>query len=460
MNRQNWNGKKILVLGAARQGLALARYLSSHGANIVLNDYKSPDLFSVDLQPLQDLGVEMVFGSHPVELLNGIDLLCLSGGIPLSLPIVQQAVHKGIPLSNDSQVFMEAVPCRTIGITGSAGKTTTTTLVGRMTEVGHPAKVWVGGNIGLPLITFVDQMQPEDLVVMELSSFQLDQMTISPDIAAVLNITPNHLDRHGTMQAYIEAKSQILLHQSANNVAVLNRDDPGAWSLAGSVVGSLVTFGFNRPEGEYRGTSFDQGWVWLSTGINEEQLMPREMIMLKGDHNVSNVLAACAIAHAAGITAEAMVNGVAGFSGVPHRLELVRILHGVAWYNDSIATAPERTMAALRSFQEPVVLLLGGRDKNLPWDELVSMTNQGIRHIALFGEAAQMIKSKLQAANGSSATYSVSISSTLQEAINAAQAAARPGDIVLLSPGCTSFDAFKDFEERGEKFRQWVNRLT
>jgi len=329
-----------------------------------------------------------------------------------------------------------------------------------MAEVGHPAKVWVGGNIGLPLITFVDQMQPEDLVVLELSSFQLDQMTISPDIAAVLNITPNHLDRHGTMQAYIEAKSQILLHQSANNVAVLNRDDPGAWSLAGSVVGSLVTFGFNRPEGEYRGTSFDQGWVWLSTGINEEQLMPREMIMLKGDHNVSNVLAACAIAHAAGITAEAMVNGVAGFSGVPHRLELVRILHGVAWYNDSIATAPERTMAALRSFQEPVVLLLGGRDKNLPWDELVSMTNQGIRHIALFGEAAQMIRSKLQAANGSSATYSVSISSTLQEAINAAQAAARPGDIVLLSPGCTSFDAFKDFEERGEKFRQWVNRLT
>ncbi|HPC06221.1 MAG TPA: UDP-N-acetylmuramoyl-L-alanine--D-glutamate ligase, partial [Anaerolineaceae bacterium] len=367
MNRQNWNGKKILVLGAARQGLALARYLSSHGANIVLNDYKSPDLFLVDLQPLQDLGVEMVFGSHPVELLNGIDLLCLSAGIPLSLPIVQQAVYKGIPLSNDSQIFMEAVPCRTIGITGSAGKTTTTTLVGRMAEVGHPAKVWVGGNIGLPLITFVDQMQPEDLVVMELSSFQLDQMTISPDIAAVLNITPNHLDRHGTMQAYIEAKSQILLHQSASNVAVLNRDDPGAWSLAGSVVGSLVTFGFNRPQGEYHGTSFDQGWVWLSTGINEEQLMPREMIMLKGDHNVSNVLAACAIAHAAGITAEAMVNGVAGFSGVPHRLELVRILHGVAWYNDSIATAPERTMAALRSFQEPVVLLLGGRDKNLPW---------------------------------------------------------------------------------------------
>lgn len=184
------------------------------------------------------------------------------------------------------------------------------------------------------------------------------------------------------------------------------------------------------------------------------------MIMLKGDHNVANVLAACAIAHAAGITAEAMVNGVAGFSGVPHRLELVRILHGVAWYNDSIATAPERTMAALRSFQEPVVLLLGGRDKNLPWEDLVAKVNQGIRHIALFGEAAEMIWRKLHAASSSPAPYSVSISSTLEEAVYSAQEAARPGDVVLLSPGCTSFDAFKDFEERGERFRQWVNSLT
>lgn len=460
MKTQNWQGKKILVLGAARQGLALARYLSSHGANVILNDFKSPDQFSEYLQTLKDLGVEMVFGSHPVELLNGIDLLCLSGGIPLTLPIVRQAVQKSIPLSNDSQIFMEVVPCRTIGITGSAGKTTTTTLVGRMAESGYPAKVWVGGNIGLPLITFVDQMQPEDLVVMELSSFQLDQMTVSPDIAAILNITPNHLDRHGTMQAYIQAKSQILLHQSGNSVAVLNREDPGAWSLEGSVAGSLVTFGFERPAGEYRGTCFDQGWVWLSSGTSEEQLMPREMIMLKGDHNVANVLAACAIAHAAGISAEAMVNGVAGFSGVPHRMELVRILHGIAWYNDSIATTPERTMAALLSFQEPVVLLLGGRDKNLPWNELAEKVREGVRHIALFGEAAEMIKSKLQACGGSTAPYTVSISSTLQDAVLASQKAARPGDVVLLSPGCTSFDAFKDFEERGEKFRQWVNSLT
>ncbi len=460
MKAINWQGKKVLVLGAARQGLALAHYLSSHGARVTLNDSKSPDQFAVDLQPLKNQGVEMVFGSHPIDLLNGTDLLCLSGGIPLTIPIVQQAVQKNIPLSNDSQVFMEVVPCKTIGITGSAGKTTTTTLVGRMAENGYPEKVWIGGNIGLPLISFVDQMQPEDLVVMELSSFQLDLMSISPDIAAVLNITPNHLDRHGTMQAYIKAKSQILLHQSGSNIAVLNREDPGAWSLARSVKGLLVTFGFERPDGGYHGACYDQGWVWLSTGSSEEQLMPREMIMLKGDHNVANVLAACAIAHAAGLSPEAMVNGVAGFNGVPHRLELVRILHGVAWYNDSIATAPERTMAALQSFQEPVVLLLGGRDKNLPWDELAGMVSEGVRHIALFGEAAEMIQSKLQAASGSPTPYTVSLSSTLQDAVISAHKAAKPGDVVLLSPGCTSFDAFKDFEERGEKFRQWVNSLT
>ncbi len=460
MNAQNWKGKKVLVLGAARQGLALARYLGNHGAKVTLNDFKSPDQVVTELQPLREMGIEMVFGSHPLDLLDGIDLLCLSGGIPLTLPIVQQSIQKNIPLSNDSQIFMEVVPCKTIGITGSAGKTTTTTLVGRMAENGHPAKVWIGGNIGLPLITLADQMKPDDLVVMELSSFQLDQMTSSPNIAAVLNITPNHLDRHGTMQAYIEAKSHILLHQSNSDVAVLNREDPGAWSLANFAAGSLVTFGFQRPLSKYRGTCFDQGWVYLSNGENEERLLPREMVMLKGDHNVANVLAACAIAFAAGISPEAMVNGVAGFTGVPHRLELVRILHGVAWYNDSIATAPERTMAAVRSFQEPVVLLLGGRDKSLPWDELAELVHKGVRHIALFGEAATMIKGKLQAQANIPEPFSISINETLQEAVLAAQKAAKPGDVVLLSPGCTSYDAFKDFEERGEKFRQWVNNLT
>ena len=295
---------------------------------------------------------------------------------------------------------------------------------------------------------------------MEGASFQLEQMTISPNIAAVLNITPNHLDRHGTMQAYTAAKSHILRYQSSSDVMVLNREDAGSWSLSIASAGSLVSFGFKKPSGEYHGTCFDQGWVCLSTGKSEERLLPREMIMLKGDHNVANVLAACAIAYTAGLSPEAMVNGVAGFTGVPHRLELVRILHGAAWYNDSIATAPERTLAALRSFQEPVVLLLGGRDKNLPWGELAEQVRKGVRHIALFGEAADMIRKTLQAQSNIPEPYTLSANSTLQDAILSAQKAAKPGDVVLLSPGCTSYDAFKDFEERGEKFRLWVNSLT
>jgi len=460
MSDLKWQEKKIVVLGAARQGLALARYLATHGARVILNDMKTPEQLSGDIQSLKQMGVEMVFGSHPSELLDNADMLCLSGGIPLSLPIVQKAIQCGILLSNDSQIFMEAVPCKTIGITGSAGKTTTTTLVGRMAEAAKKGKVWVGGNIGLPLISLVDQMKPEDLVVMELSSFQLEQMTISPNIAAVLNITPNHLDRHNTMQAYTAAKSQILIHQKSDDIAILNRDDEGSWALAEKIQGFQYSFGFDKPTSHYHGTSFHNDWVYLSSGTHEEKLMPREMILLKGKHNLANILAACAIAAAAGFSADSMITGVAGFGGVPHRLELVRVLHGVAWYNDSIATAPERTIAAIQSFQEPLVLLLGGRDKKLPWDALISLINERVDHVVLFGDAGPMIESKLKDVQGKERRYSISLHKTMEEAVLAASEVAQAGDVVLLSPGCTSFDAFKDFEERGEKFRQWVNSLS
>jgi UDP-N-acetylmuramoylalanine--D-glutamate ligase len=460
MSDSNWQGKKIVVLGAARQGLALAGYLAMHNARVVLNDMKTPDQLSGNLQTLRQMGVEMVFGSHPLELLDNAQMVCLSGGIPLSLPIVQKAMQSGIKLSNDSQIFMEAVPCKTIGITGSAGKTTTTTLVGRMAEADQKCIVWVGGNIGLPLISLVDQMKSDDLVVMELSSFQLEQMTISPNVAAVLNITPNHLDRHKTMQAYTAAKSHILIHQKPGDVAVLNRDDEGSWSLKEKIIGRQYSFGFDKPSYPYYGTSIHNDWIYLSSGTHEEKLMPRNLILLKGEHNLSNILAACAIAAAAGFSAESMIAGVAGFNGVPHRLELVRVLHGVAWYNDSIATAPERTMAAIHSFQEPIVLMLGGRDKKLPWEPLIALINDRVDHVVLFGEAGSMIERMLKEVQGKERPYSVSLHEKLEDAIVAAHQVAQTGDVVLLSPGCTSFDAFKDFEERGEKFRQWVNSLS
>jgi UDP-N-acetylmuramoylalanine--D-glutamate ligase len=458
---KNWNGQRILILGAARQGLALARYLSSHGAEVTLNDQRPADKMQPVVTEMTGYPVRWVLGDHPLNLLDDTDLVCLSGGVPLSLPIVQEAVRRGLRLSNDSQIFMESVPCRVIGITGSSGKTTTTTLVGRMAAAAFEPeiKVWVGGNIGLPLIDRLDQIQAQDLVVLELSSFQLEQMTLSPQIGAVLNITPNHLDRHGTFEAYKAAKARLVEFQQATDTTILGREDPGAWSLVDNVPGRLVSFGVDRPLHGQTGAFLAQEHFVLQHNGDEYVLMPQAVMSLRGAHNLLNTLAACAIAYAAGIPAEAMAEGMRGFKGVPHRLEYVRSLGGAAWYNDSKATTPAQTLAAIRSFEEPLVLLLGGRDKDLSWDELAEVVRKRVDHVVVFGEAA----GKIAAAIGSlekGHSLTVHICEDLEEAVQSAASVAENGDVVLLSPGATSFDEFRDFEERGEVFRSWVLDLS
>jgi UDP-N-acetylmuramoylalanine--D-glutamate ligase len=484
---QDWNGKHVLILGAARQGLALARWLSLHGARVTLNDMRTADELRLARESLAEYQIDWVLGVHPLELLDSIDVLCLSGGIPLTLPIVAEAVKRGIPLSNDSQIFMEAAPCKTIGITGSAGKTTTTTLVGNMaklafikdegermkdefssftpttvssaTSAPHPS-VYVGGNIGDPLINYVDTMQTNDIAILELSSFQLDQMTISPNVAAILNITPNHLDRHNTMEAYTAAKARILEFQSPEDVAILSRDDKGAWSLRDKVLGRLYTFSSRELDAGLDGAYLQDGMLKLRDGDVSLTLMPREKVLLRGDHNVSNVLAAFAIGRASGFGTEPMLDAVKEFRGVPHRLEFVRELRGVCWYNDSIATAPERSMAAIRAFDEPIVLLLGGRDKDLPWEELLQLVGERVDHVVLFGEAAEKIQKTTDSLGLGAKRFIVARTEHLHEAVVKAADVAEAGDVVLLAPGGTSFDEFKDFAERGERFRTWVQELS
>lgn len=462
----DWNGKRVLVVGAARQGLALTRYLSRHGARVTLNDQRPPEAMSQAQAALADLPVEWALGGHPLELLDGKDLVCLSGGIPLTLPLVAETIRRGIPLSNDTQVFMEAVPCRTVGITGSAGKTTTTTLVGLMAKASvaesalqPPACVYVGGNIGDPLINYVDEMKQEDLAILEISSFQLEQMTVSPNVAAILNITPNHLDRHGTMEAYTAAKARILEFQSVTDTAVLGRDDPGAWGLRDRVRGRLLSFGLTPLAEDLDGTYLKDDLLHLREGRAYLPLMKQSQVLLRGTHNLLNVLAAFAIGHALGLRLDAMLMAVQDFRGVPHRLELVREWRGARWYNDSIATAPERTIAAIRSFDEPIVLLLGGRDKNLPWDELAALVARRVDHVILFGEAADKIEAALARLPGER-KYTLERYPGLKQAVQAAARVCAPGDVVLLSPGGTSFDEFRDFEERGERFREWVCELS
>src|SRR6202142_3006436 len=259
----DWNGKRVLILGAARQGLALARWLTQHGAKVIISDKRSDAELAPAFEALHGVPVQWVVGGHPLELLDQIDLLCISGGVPLSLPIVEAAIKRGIPLSNDPQIFMEAVPCKTVGITGSAGKTTTTTLVGRMAKNAYGEKAFTGGNIGDPLINHVHDMKPGDLAILEISSFQLEQMTISPHVASILNITPNHLDRHGTMEAYIKAKARILEFQCEKDIAVLGRDDAGAWSLHRNVKGRLHSFGFSKMEEKEEAAYYIGGILYL-----------------------------------------------------------------------------------------------------------------------------------------------------------------------------------------------------
>jgi UDP-N-acetylmuramoylalanine--D-glutamate ligase len=462
----SWKGKRVIVIGAARQGTALARYLAERGAQVVINDMRPPIQLQTAQEMLADLSIEWVVGGHPFSVLDGADCVCPSGGVSLNLPLVQEALRRGLPVSNDSQIFLESAPCCVIGITGSAGKTTTTTLVGRMAQQASqltagkafPTKAWVGGNIGNPLINALGEMNPNDLAILELSSFQLEIMSRSPRVAAVLNITPNHLDRHVTMDAYTTAKAHILDYQGAEDQVILGRQDPGAWGLASRAHGKVWSFGLDR-QMDYPGAFIERNWVVLWNGQSEERVLHVSEVHLRGEHNLLNVLAACTISAAAGLPNEAMRAGIMGFMGVSHRLEFIRTWRGAHWFNDSKATAPEESMAAIRSFDGPIVLLAGGRDKDLPWEGFANLVRQRVDHLVVFGEAAGKIREAVGPLKAGGRPFSVRACKGLQEAVKAAAEQVEIGDVVLLSPGGTSFDEFRDFEERGEAYRKWVLEL-
>jgi len=453
-------GARVVILGLGRQGTALARWLVRQGAEVTVSDRQPAERLGRFLQALEGLPVRYVLGDHPLSLLEGCDLLCLSGGVPLDIPIVQEAVRRGIPLANDAQLFLERCRGWTAGITGTSGKTTTTALVGAMCQAAG-FRTWVGGNIGNPLIEFVEEIGPEDRVILELSSFQLEIMTVSPRVAAVLNIAPNHLDRHKTMEAYIAAKQRILDFQDVEDVAVLGYDDPNARSLAAAVRGRLRFF--SREREVARGAFLREGTLFLRLGSEAWSICRVEEVRLRGRHNLWNVLAAAAVAGSLGADIGAIREAALTFSGVPHRLERVREVRGVRYVNDSIATTPERVRVALEAFEEPIVLLAGGRDKGLPWEETAEVIARRARVLIAFGELGDRIVEAARAARArvdGVVLEHLERVATLEEAVARAAGLARPGEVVLLSPGGTSFDAYRDFEERGMHFRQLVEALS
>ncbi len=461
MSSDPLNGKTAVILGFARQGQALARWLPTIDAKVIVSDTRDFGSLADTLLDFLDAPIQYALGGHPLELLDSADLLCVSGGVPLTQPIVQAAYERAIPVTNDAQLFLERCAAPVIGITGSAGKTTTTMLLGKMCEAAG-ATTWVGGNTGDVLLDHLPDIHADHRVVMELSSFQLEVMQQSPRAACVLNVTPNHLDRHGTMEAYMEAKAHIFLHQQPDDICVFGFDDPGAVALADQAVGRVAWFSLHEMVAD---GAFIAGNRLMVVGYGSPDGQPhvvcaRDDIHLRGDHNVRNVLAACALAGAVGVPVEVMRDVIRSFTGVPHRLETVRVIDGVTYVNDSIATAPERVIAALHSYSEPIVLIAGGRDKKLPWAEVATLIAQRVRYLVTFGEHGPFIADAVRTARMMGGRLEVVDQyKTLDDAVKRAAQIANPGEVVLLSPGGTSYDAYEDFAARGDHFRALVNAL-
>lgn len=450
--RREWSGKKVAVIGLGVSNLALIRFLKEAGAEISARDQKTASELKERLPELEALGVELVLGPHYLSGLREFDSVMVSPGVPKHLPELQEAAKLGKLESEIGLVFRYS-PAPIYGITGSSGKTTTTSLVGEILKRSG-LSVQVGGNIGTPLITELAQLTPEDNVVLELSSFQLEELGQSPRGAVITNLSENHLDVHGTMENYIAAKKNIYLHQRARDFLVLNYDDPLTRPMVEEAPGRVFFFSLKtkvEPGAYLSGDEFI-----YAEGGQETVFAKRSDLRLPGLHNAANFLAAAVLSRAAGASLEAAREVARSFAGVPHRLELVGEVNGVRYYNDSIATTPQRTLAALDSFSEPIILIAGGSDKDLSYEPLAEAVRERVKYLVLLGATAPKIRRAVLELG----QFPLEVTANLQEAVAAASRRAEAGDVVLLSPASASFDQYANFRERGAHFRNLVRELS
>ncbi len=458
LSRLDLAGRRVTVVGLGIEGVDLVRYLARRGAEITVSDAKPREKLAARIEEIDGLPVRLSLGENRPEDILQAEAIFVSQSVPLDLPALRRATERGIPVGSMLGLFLELCPGPIVGITGSSGKSTTTALVGQMFEADE-RPVFVGRNIGVGLLDHLPTLRPYTWSVLEISHTQLQLVERSPHVAAVLNITPNHLDRF-SWEDYRRLKGRLIAYQTSLDAAVLNYDDPESAALRGTTSARVLWFSLGpRIPGD--GVVVKDGWAVLRMGRLRERLFPLSALRLRGRHNQANAVAAAAIAAACGVSPEAIACAAESFSGVPHRLELVAEAEGVRYYNDSIATTPERTLAGLRSFSEPVVLLLGGRDKNLPLETLAREALARCRAIVLFGEAAGKLEAALKtAAPAARRRPPIVRADGLPEAVAAARSHAHAGDVVLLSPACTSFDAYDNFERRGEHFASLVRNLV
>jgi UDP-N-acetylmuramoylalanine--D-glutamate ligase len=445
-------GKRVLVVGLGKSGVASSMFLQARGAKVTVSDAKAEEQLRGEIPALLDKGIVVETGKHGERTFRDQDLIVVSPGVPNDVPQLQNARRMGIPVIGEIELSARYLQGQIIAITGSNGKTTTTTLTGEVIAAGGH-KALVGGNIGTPAITFVEQSSPETWVVLEISSFQLETIeTFRPHIAAILNVTPDHLDRHGSMENYIAAKARIFENQSEKDFAVLNADDPMTASM-GKGLESQV-YWFSRREEVERGAFVRGGRIVFRDAKGERDIMAADEMTLKGLHNLENVLAAVAMGSLAGIEPAAIRQAVKDFKAVEHRLEYVTTVRGVQYFNDSKATNVDATIKALESFPGRIHLILGGKDKGSDYTVLNALLRERVKKVYTIGAAAEKIEGQI------AGVVEIVPSGTLDAAVKKAAEAAEAGDIVLLAPACASFDQFQSYEQRGRVFKEAVHQLA
>lgn len=444
-------GKKVLVVGMARTGMAAARFLRTRGARVTVSDRRGRDPLQPEIRRLEALGIDCEVGGHRPETFRKTDCIVVSPGVPLEQPVLREAAGRGTQILSEIELASRFLRGKIIGITGSNGKTTTTTLIGEILESAG-FRVQVGGNIGVPLVSLVESSAPGSINVVELSSFQLEAVSsFRAHIAVILNITPDHMDRYPTLAAYARAKLNLLKNQTASDFAVLNREDRLLLDLA--VPPAAQAFWFSTGVPVDKGTCLQNGALVFNQGGKREQMVRVEEIRVKGIHNLENVAAAVTVARLLGASVQSIRESVARFRGVSHRLEWVREVRGVDFYNDSKATNPASARRALEAFEQRLILILGGRDKASDFSVLSPQVSRRVKGLVLLGEASRKIESQL------AGTAPVTHAATMEEAVHLAFGQASRGEVVLLAPACSSFDMFRDFEDRGDVFKEAVNRL-
>lgn len=446
-------GKRVTVIGIGVSNRPLLRLLAGAGAEVTARDKKTEDQLGDIAPQLKEWGVRLVLGEQYMEDISG-DVVFRTPGLRPDHPGLLAAKERGAEITSEMEVFFEVCPCPMIAVTGSDGKTTTTSVIAEMLRAAGKT-VWLGGNIGTPLLDQADKMEADHVAVLELSSFQLMSMKKTPQVAVITNLSPNHLDWHRGFEEYVEAKCNIFKNQGKDDVLVLNFDNPPSCALAEKAPGQVRFFS--------RKSIPVVGGVWLKNGMlldNGEPIMAAADIRIPGDHNVENYMAACAALKGL-VAPEIMVKVARAFNGVEHRLELTRELDGVKYYNDSIASSPSRTLAGLKCFPaDQIILIAGGYDKNIPFDQLGAALPTSVRVLLLCGATADKIEAAVKAAPDYAPGKPELVRfDNLDDTVAYARKIAKAGDLVLLSPACASFDQFPNFMARGRYFKDLVNKL-